>query len=88
MKCALIDEREKILREEPGYGILGCEFVLSTLCISQICEKPPFITSEEELHDLQTLRPEYHDRIYRLVCDTLTCDLSAPSQQQKCIYTL
>ena len=64
LKDALLDERKKILTEEPGYQMLGCEFVLSTPCISQICELAPTITSKEELSDFVALRPEYHDRIY------------------------
>ena len=30
LKVALLEEREKILMEEPGYRMLGVEFVLST----------------------------------------------------------
>ena len=33
LKDSLLHERNKILIEEPGYQILGCEFMISTSCI-------------------------------------------------------
>lgn len=73
LKDSLLDEMKKILFEEPGYQIMGCEVVISTSCTSQICELAPVITSKEDLSVLAALRPEYRDRIYHLVCETFTC---------------
>ena len=55
LRLALFEEGKKILVKEPGYRILGSEFVLSTSCISQICELAPIITSKDELGDLVAL---------------------------------
>ena len=83
LKAALMDEREKILAEAPGYRILGPEFVLSSSCISQLSAAAPVIATKEELRDFPALRPEYHDRIYRVMCDILACAAPPLSKRQK-----
>ena len=64
-----------IIKEAPGYQILGHEFVLSTACISQLCAAAPFITSKEESKDVLALTPQYQDRIYHTMYSILVCAL-------------
>lgn len=63
VKMVLLDEREKIIKENPGYIMMGKNYVYSDYLIDTIVEKSDSIRSPEDLQHL-CLRPEYCNRVF------------------------
>ena len=80
LKEALLKEREKILEESVGLRILGRSFVFSEATVKDLCVKAKYIKSKEDLGNLLSLRPEYHDRVFNIVWSVVS---QAPPPQRK-----
>ena len=64
VKKALLEEREKIIQENPGYMMMGKNYVYSDYLLDTIVEKSDSIKSQEDLQHL-FLHPEYCNRVFR-----------------------
>ena len=80
LKEALLKEREKILEESVGLRILGRSFVFSEATVKDLCVKAKYIQSKEDLRNLLSLRPEYHDRVFNILWSVIS---QAPPPQRK-----
>lgn len=67
----LVKERAKIVRDNPGYAMLGPSFVFSDAVIKQLCTKSEFITSIDFLDDVKGIRLEYKQMLYRIVMEVV-----------------
>ena len=77
---ALLEEREKIMTEHPGYRVIGRSFILSTSTIKDLCSMAEYITSRDELNQVTLLRPELIDRVYNVLQDIIS---SAPPLEKR-----
>ena len=77
---ALLEEREKIMAECPGYRLLESNFVLSTSTIKELCSMAPYITLKDELKEALSLRPELYDRVFDILWNVMSC---APTLKKK-----
>ena len=78
LKSALIkrltDERTKIIDENPGYRMLGFNFVCPDSAINKISEKAVVIDSIDTLKTVTScIRPEILIRLYSVVMDSFLC---------------
>ena len=80
LRHALIRERENFLLESPGFRMLGGSFAVPDATIRELCLKAPVITSQDELGEILSLRPEYHHRFFSVMWDVIA---SAPPPQRK-----
>ena len=55
LKIALLQERNNILEEFPGYKIIGCGFILSNKAVTELCALAPSLTSADDLSNISTL---------------------------------
>ena len=82
LREALVVERERIVEEFPGYRMIGTGFILSDATIGQLCDKASTILSKEDLNDVVSLRPEYCDRLFRVVWQIVSC-APPPNKKQR-----
>lgn len=80
---ALIVERGRIVDEFPGFRMIGTEFILSDATIGELCDRASTITSKEDLNDVVLLRPEYHDRLFRVIWLIVSCAPPPKKKQRK-----
>ena len=68
--------------------MIGTGFVLSDATIVELCDRATTIMSKEDLNGVILLRPEYCERLFRVIRQIVSC---APSPKKKnkltCIYT-
>ena len=81
LKNVLLEEREIIIQENPGYMMMGKNYVYSDYFIDTAVEKSDSIKSPEDLQHL-LLRPEYCIRIFRKVWD-ITCAAPPPIKRHR-----
>ena len=77
LKMALVQERNSIMEEFPGYKMIGGGFVLCDRTITELCALAPSVNSADDLNSVTLLRPEHKHRIFRVIFDIVSC---APSR--------
>ena len=71
LRETILHERDAIFSENAGYRMLGASFVIPDSTISQLCLKASKMSSEKDLHDIPTLRPEYCHRFFSLISSVI-----------------
>lgn len=59
VKIALVQERNNLLEEFPGYKMVEGIFILSDKTIAELCALAPSVTSVRDLNSIATLWPEH-----------------------------
>ena len=80
LTVGLLNERDKILEECPGFRMLGGNFILPDATLEDLVLKAPFVVSKEDLNDVLLLRPEYRDRFFNIMWDVVS---TAPPPNKK-----
>ena len=80
LKQTLLEEREKLLEEFPGFKMIGRSFILSDKTIDELCKLSTSLSSVEDLNGIVTLRRELRSRIFSKIMDVISC---APSPKKK-----
>lgn len=62
----LIEEREKILTERPGFGFLGLDSICPDVTIDELCKQSRYISSVNDMQ-LFGIKPEFKNRFFNIV---------------------
>ena len=81
VKMVLLEERDTIIRENPGYMMLGKNYVYSDHVIDTIVDKSASGKAAEDFLCL-CLRPEYCDRVFKRVWDII-CSAPPPRKRRR-----
>ena len=73
LKTALLNERDKFLREHPVYRILGPVFVCPTCVVENLCKTAHSVESVDDIKSIPDLKP----KLYRILVDCLSRDCSS-----------
>ena len=79
----LLKDKDKILEECPGFRILGGNFILSDAVIEELCLKAPFIESKSDLNGVLLLRPEHHERVFKVIWHVVSSAPPPPKKHRK-----
>ena len=70
LKTRLLEEREKIMDENPSYRMVGHNFVCPDAVIAELCKQAKYITSVDDLN-IFCLRPQLRSRFLKVVMDAV-----------------
>ena len=66
LKDKLIEEREKILTEMPGYSFLGVDSICPDVTIDELCKQSRYISSVNDMQ-LFGIKPEFKNRFFDIL---------------------
>ena len=66
LKDKLVEEREKILAERPGFSFLGLDSICPNLTIDELCKQSRYILSITDMQ-LFGIKPEFKNRFFNII---------------------
>lgn len=72
LRAKMIEERDRLLIENPMYRMIGVNFLCPDSVLEQLCERASYISSTDHV-DIFCLRPQFRDRFYKVVVDCVSC---------------
>ena len=81
LRPRLVEEREKLMSEHPGYRMIGPEFVCSDAAIGELCQEVKYFNSIDDVNTYH-VRPEFRERIFNVLMETVSTDL--PPKRSRC----
>ena len=74
LKENLLEERQKIIEENPSFKMIGANYICSDVVISNLCDKASFIRDVDDISTMHSLRPALRERFFNVIMDTVTCN--------------
>ena len=75
LSLRLVEEREKLRSEHPGYRMIGPDFVCSDAAIGELCQEVEYFNSIDDVNTSQNSEREYLMYLWRLFQVTYHLDV-------------